>query len=270
MIRVGTSGFSFRGWIGNVYPPGTKSHQMFSYYVERLGFKCLELNYTFYHQPEARTMGALLRNSPEDFRFTAKAHRSITHQAPCGVSRAEFDAACGRYLEGIEPLVEAARLGCILAQFPHSFQANRSNLLFLELLAERFRGFEVVVEFRNQSWAREERFEWFSQLKLGVCAVDEPKVGSLMAFVPHFTSKIAYFRLHGRNEKWFSDPEGRYDYLYSREELAGLIPDLLDAEQRGLETYIMFNNCHAGAAARNAAMMRELLGSGDTAQPQMF
>jgi uncharacterized protein YecE (DUF72 family) len=47
--------------------------------------------------------------------------------------------------------------------------------------------------------------------------------------------------------------------VYSRQELEGLLPHFVQTRRLGLETYIMFNNCHAGAAAGNAAMLRELM-----------
>lgn len=260
MIWIGTSGFSFKGWVGPVYPPGTRPHQMFPYYVNNLGFKCVELNYTFYQQPQPRTMEALLRCSGEDFLFTVKAHSSLTHDILDGVTYEEHRSACRHFLLGIQPLVESEKLGCILAQFPGSFYPSRSSLSLLESLADSFSGLEVVVEFRNRFWAREGYFQSLGQLGLGICAVDEPQIGGLVPFFPCFTSRIAYFRLHGRSQKWFSDPESRYDYLYTRGELEQMTPFFLSAHQQGLETYIMFNNCHAGAAARNAAMVRELIG----------
>jgi len=30
---VGTSGYSFRDWVGNFYPPGTRRQEMFAQYV---------------------------------------------------------------------------------------------------------------------------------------------------------------------------------------------------------------------------------------------
>ena len=269
MVWVGTSGFSFKGWVGPVYPPGTRPHQMFPYYVHCLGFKCLELNYTFYRQPQTRTMEALSRISGEDFRFTVKAHSSLTHNT-AGTTGDEQRSSSRRFLDGIKPLTEAGKLGCVLAQFPRSFYPSDSSLSYLQSLAHHFSGLELVVEFRNKCWAREEHFEFLHRLGLGVCAVDEPRERDLMPFVPHFTSKIAYFRLHGRNERWFSHPESRYDYLYSRDELRSLSTDFTQAHQDGLETYVFFNNCHAGAAARNAAMIRELLGQVESPQPRLI
>jgi uncharacterized protein YecE (DUF72 family) len=46
-ILVGTSGFSFNDWVGEVYPVGIKKHDMLPYYEEAPGFKALEVKYTY-------------------------------------------------------------------------------------------------------------------------------------------------------------------------------------------------------------------------------
>jgi uncharacterized protein YecE (DUF72 family) len=104
---------------------------------------------------------------------------------------------------------------------------------------------------------------------MGCCVVDEPKIPRLMPFEPRRTSDVAYFRFHGRNQNWFScSREERYNYLYSKDELGEFIPPLRSVSSGAKMTYTFFNNCHAGAAARNALMMKTMLGLIDTLTPQ--
>jgi len=117
-----------------------------------------------------------------------------------------------------------------------------------------------VYEFRNRGWASEETTNRPKQAGIGLCVVDEPQVGVLMPMVPAVTSDIAYLRLHGRNRKWFEDPSQRYDYLYSDEELMGLLPTIETMASQSRTMYIAFNNCHVGSAVRNAKTMPDLLG----------
>ena len=51
----------------------------------------------------------------------------------------------------------------------------------------------------------------------------------------------------------------RYEYLYSEGELRKFIPDIKDISKKTGKTFVFFNNCHAGSAAKNAAQMAKLL-----------
>ena len=51
MIKVGTSGFSFPDWVGNIYPANIKKGDMLPYYEQKLGFKITEINSTYYTIP---------------------------------------------------------------------------------------------------------------------------------------------------------------------------------------------------------------------------
>ena len=51
---VGTSGYSFRDWVGNFYPAGTQQRDMFGLYVQH--FEMVELNFTYYRMPTADIM----------------------------------------------------------------------------------------------------------------------------------------------------------------------------------------------------------------------
>jgi uncharacterized protein YecE (DUF72 family) len=75
------------------------------------------------------------------------------------------------------------------------------------------------------------------------------------------TTEDAYVRLHGRNAKnwWRGDRDTRYDYDYSEEELREWLQRIAELADKARRTYLFFNNCHAGQAARNAKLMQELL-----------
>ena len=51
MIKVGTSGFSFSDWVGNIYPANIKKGEMLQYYEQKLGFKITEINSAYYTIP---------------------------------------------------------------------------------------------------------------------------------------------------------------------------------------------------------------------------
>ncbi len=253
-ILVGTSGFSFDDWIGEVYPPGTRKQDMLPYYVNKLGFKALEVNYTYYSMPSHRTMESFARRTASDFSFVVKAYKGITHSIEGDVRE-----TCRFFKQGVEPLGES--LKALLFQFPYMFLPTDENIAYLRKIRDEFAGYESVIEFRNAKWFEERYFDLLRDLSLGFCVVDEPKLKGLMPFTPVLTSRTGYFRFHGRNRAWFREPvDVRYDYLYSEKELKSFVQPIEDIAS-GTEgtTFVFFNNCHAGKAARNAQTMIELL-----------
>ncbi|MEN6615941.1 MAG: DUF72 domain-containing protein [Syntrophorhabdus sp.] len=253
-ILVGTSGFSFDDWVGEVYPPGTRRQDMLPYYVSHLGFKTLEVNYTYYTMPSLKTMESFARRTPRDFAFVVKAFSGITHSIDGNIRE-----TCRFFKEGISPLGDS--LKGLLFQFPYMFLPTEANIAYLRNVKDEFVDYESIIEFRNAKWFDPKYFDLLRELSLGFCVVDEPKLKGLMPFTPVLTSRTGYFRFHGRNRSWFREPvDVRYDYLYSDKELQGFIEPILNvASSTDGATFVFFNNCHSGKAARNALTMIDLL-----------
>ncbi len=254
MVLVGTSGFSYRDWKGPVYPKGLRESEMLAFYSER--FRALELNFSYYALPKAATSRSLLERSAGRVEFVVKAHRSMTHTRDA--AGADYEA----FLRGVEPLAEAGRLGGCLLQFPHAFRRSRPNARYLLEVCRKLAPLELVVEFRNASWAATETYDFLRSHGLGYCSVDEPRLEGLMPAEAVVTSPVGYVRFHGRNrEKWWRHKEAyeRYDYLYSEEELTEWVPKLRRMEAEAERVYAFFNNHYAGQAVANARMLEALL-----------
>lgn len=257
-IYVGTAGFSYSDWKGVFYPESLSPRQFLEYYSGR--FPCVEIDFTYYRQPSPKTMGSMASRVGPDFRFTVKAHRTITHEIP---SPSELEKEIATFVEGITPMAEAGVLGCVLYQFPWSFRYSRENLAYVSSLGSLITLAPAVVEFRNASWARDDVYRALRDSGTGFCCVDEPSLPSLFPKVAVVTSNLAYVRFHGRNAaKWFNHKEAweRYDYLYSDEEMMPWVSRIRNMEEKADEVYVMYNNCHRGQAALNALRMQELLG----------
>jgi uncharacterized protein YecE (DUF72 family) len=252
-ILVGTSGFSFDDWVGKVYPPGTRKHEMLQYYERTLGFNALEVNYTYYAMPSARTMESFSKRTSKEFSFVVKAYKGMTHE-----KGKDLKAQCRSFRQGIEPL--NGNLKAILFQFPYSFVPNDENISYMKELKKEFAGYESVIEFRNVQWSNAQYLDMLRSLSLGYCIVDEPKLKGLLPFTPVSTSSTGYFRFHGRNRAWFREPvDVRYDYLYSEKELEQFVAPIQNISQQAKTTFVFFNNCHAGKAVKNAMMLVEML-----------
>lgn len=260
-IRLGTSGYSFGDWKGSVYPQCIKDSEMFAYYVNQFRLNTVEINYTYYRMPAMKVFSAYAWKSPSGFDFTVKLFAGITHAPWSSDSRGELDGElCSRFIAGIQPLADAGKLGCLLAQFPPYMLPGKRAWDYLLALRDVLGGYRLVCEFRHRKWASEHTIKTLKRAGIGFCVVDEPQVGSLMPLIPAVTCDVAYLRLHGRNRLWFKDRSVRYDYLYSEQELRAMLPIVNSMAARSSEVYILFNNCHAGSALRNVKMMQYLLG----------
>jgi uncharacterized protein YecE (DUF72 family) len=262
-IRVGTSGFYFDDWAGTVYPIGLNKRDWLTFYERELGFRALEVNYTYYSLPSEKNLASMSRKTSEGFDFVIKAHRSMTHDIWTDNKRSEIidNTESFKVFKGaLSPLIDDGKLACVLAQFPYFFYRNRGNEDYLAKFKDRMGDIPTVIEFRNRAWHGESALDILRRNDLGYCIVDEPKIRGLMPYHPVATSDIAYFRFHGRNKNWYNAPlEVRYDYLYSEGELKDFISDILNLAETVPKTMVFFNNCHAGQAAKNAIEIAKML-----------
>jgi len=271
-FRIGTSGFSFDDWLGRAYPAGLPKAKMLEHYEGVLGFDTVELNFTYYAMPAPRTLQSMVSRTGADFCFVVRSHKDMTHDIWADEDRRvlkDTGDVFRAFRAGISPLVDSGRLGCVLVQLPVFFYPVPQNFEYLQKMPALMPGVSIVVEFRNRAWLRPDAFRLLEESGMGCCVVDEPKLSRLMPFEPRRTSDIAYFRFHGRNRNWFNaSREERYNYLYSAAELDEFVPALRSVSAGAKTTFVFFNNCHAGAAARNALMMKQMLGLIDTLTPE--
>lgn len=255
MIRIGTSGYSYADWRGTFYPPKLPDRGFLEFYARH--FDTCELNFTYYRIPNPHIFRKMLEKTGERFTFVVKAHQSITHGRDAGIKGiVEFG-------KSLEPLRKADALGCVLLQFPFSFRPDKTSYEYLQRLRDSFADFPLVAEFRKRDWIKERTFDFLRETGIGFCNVDEPALKGLMPPTAEATSRIGYFRFHGRNKaRWWKhdDPAERYDYLYSREELEEWVPRVRQVEKKTDATFVFTNNHFQAKAVQNADMLKDLLG----------
>lgn len=255
MILIGTSGFSYDDWKGKFYPERLAKKDMLAFYARRFG--TTEINSSYYAIPGAASFAGMAKKTPPGFDFVVKAHKDMTHAEE--TNREIFEI----FLGSIQPLREAGKFGCMLAQFPWSFRRTDENTDKLKDFRDMIGDLPTVIEFRNSDWVNEDTFGLLRELDFGFCSVDEPHLKGLMPPIAAATSPIGYVRFHGRNaKKWWKHEESheRYDYLYSEEELSEWVPRVTDIETQTSKTYVFFNNHYQGKSAQNAQMFARMLG----------
>lgn len=259
MIYVGTSGYSYKDWIGPFYPEGTKQRDMLELYARR--FAAVEINATYYNVFSEKTFAGMAERTPPGFRFSIKAPGTATHAPGDAPLRLHDDVRFFR--ENIEPLAARNKLSAVLMQFPNSFRPDERSREYLEMLRDVWKGICLVAEFRNREWQNAETLRFLERLHVSWCNVDQPQFKSMLHPSSDVTDGRGYVRFHGRNyQKWWTgDNTTRYDYLYTPAELEPWTDRLAEVDAEVQETLAFFNNHRRAQAVENAGMLTAMLRS---------
>ncbi len=256
MIYVGTSGFSYDDWVGPYYSPNLSKNDWLSFYAKE--FNTLEINFTYYRMPTARTLAGMARKTPSEFLFTIKTPQEMTH------TREAEPALFAQFIEALKPLRDEKKFGAVLAQFPHSFHYSSENLAYLKTFREHLRDLPVVIEFRDAQWLNAKTFAFLREQQLGFCCVDEPRLKGLLPPAAEATAPVAYVRFHGRNAaKWWQHEQAyeRYDYAYTKTELEEWIPQIRKLNDLAEVTFVFANNHYRAQGIETARQLKLLLES---------
>ncbi len=177
------------------------------------------------------------------------------------------------FLEALEPLRTAGKLGGILFQLPPYVVWKTASLDYLEWAREQLGADRMLVEFRHRSWfedgIREELLRWLEERTMSYVTVDAPKLDArnVPRTVVAATSPLAYVRFHGRNAATWNARGGgaaqRFDYLYGEDELREWVEPLRELASQSEEAYAFFNNNNqtdgVAQAPAGAQLLRRLL-----------
>jgi uncharacterized protein YecE (DUF72 family) len=161
-VRIGTSGYSYKEWLGSFYPEGLPAKQMLAYYAAR--FPTVEINNTFYRMPAASMLASWAAEVPAEFVFVLKATQRLTHQKrlkDCAEDTAYF-------LRTADEL--AARLGPIFFQLPPNMKKDVARLdAFLETVPKKYRS---AWEFRHETWFADDVYAVLEKHGAALCIAD--------------------------------------------------------------------------------------------------
>jgi uncharacterized protein YecE (DUF72 family) len=261
-LYCGPSGWSYQHWNGIVYP---KLKPRGFHALDELAnyFDAVEINTTFYQhiRPEiARLWLQKVAHNPK-FLFTAKLGRRFTHERLLG------SGDIAQFKDGLWPLHQARKLGCVLMQFPWTFRFTEENRRHLIAVRRAFHEFPLVAEMRHSSWTHEEALGTLIDYKIGFANIDQADYTKATPPGSFLTSSIGYVRLHGRNpDDWKREfgrtekPVAAHDYLYSREELLEWKPRIKQLQEHAEKTFVFANNDVGGKSVVNALELAAMLG----------
>jgi uncharacterized protein YecE (DUF72 family) len=225
-IYIGTSGWAYKTWQPDFFPPKLPQKQFLRYYATKLN--AVEINYTFHHLLSEKTIANWLAETPESFRFVLKAHQSITHFHRLR----NVDEPLLRFLSSIQPLAAAHRLGPVLFQLPGLFKADPEGLdAFLAMLP---RSLKAAFEFRDQSWFQQSTYEVLRRHRAALCIVESDKLSTPEVI----TAEFVYFRYRKAE--------------YTAGERAAITSDLARISGRAAEIYGFFKHLESPESALHA------------------
>jgi uncharacterized protein YecE (DUF72 family) len=239
MIVIGTSGWSYPHWQGVLYPHGTKPWHRLDYYVAQ--FSTAELNSSFYRWPGMAAFKSWQKKLPENFLLSVKAPRHLTHQQRLHAPEKWIQriAACWHEL--------GDKRAVLLVQLSPRFALDYERLQYF--LGQMPPWVKLAVEFRHESWHREEVFRLLEAYGVAYCVMS----GAGLPCVLRATARHVYVRLHG------PDTQHLYGGFYSDADLQWWRDRILEWYHQGRDVFVYFNNDGGGYAVYNAHTLRRLL-----------
>jgi uncharacterized protein YecE (DUF72 family) len=288
-ILVGTASWSDPGFVERWYPKKMPAGERLQWYSQH--FETVEVNSTFYSVPEPRMVERWCAATPDDFMFDVKLHQLFSfHSTPAKLlppalqKCAEPDAR-GRvkatpdsqetllqiFLRSMSILSDAGKLGVFLLQLSPTFSPRKHELDELDRLIEMLSDFDLAIEFRNRNWAVGDQLEstvdFLRKHHAIFVNVDAPVSDHFMVMpsdVDEVTNpKVAYLRLHGRNEKAYITGKtvaARFDYDYSDDEIEETAERSTKLAGEAHEVHVIFNNNNLDYAPHAALRLRKALG----------
>ena len=276
---------------GRFYPKEAKSAEArLRHYATQ--FPLVEVDSSYYGMPTPANAQLWAERTPDHFTFNVKAFRLFTgHQTSPAVLPKDIQQTLGpeapkvlyykdtpkeirdelwrRFSEALEPLRQAGKLGAVHFQFAPWLLRNREGLAHVEHCVEMMEGHLLSVEFRNKSWFDGDNLGKTVAFEkaLGVVhtVVDGPQgFANCVPRVWEVTQpSLALVRLHGRNQDTWnikgSASSSRFNYWYSQEELAAMVPDVRRMAQLAEWVHVVFNTNYEDQGQVNAQLMAQQL-----------
>ncbi|MEX0928818.1 MAG: DUF72 domain-containing protein [Balneolales bacterium] len=237
-IHIGTSGWHYKHWKGPFYREDENIGNFLKVYCQK--FSTVEINNTFYNLPERKTLEQWKDITPDDFIFSIKASRYITHMKKLKDPKDPLK----NFYKGIEPLKE--KTGAVLFQLPPRWKINPERLNgFLDQLSRDYRH---TFEFRDETWFDEKTYKTLENHPAAFCIYDLKQRTS----PKKTTADFVYIRLHGPGKNAYEgeyQEKGLYEWAQYIKEWSG----------NGKVVYCYFDNDQNGYAPKDALRLKEMV-----------
>lgn len=249
-IYVGTQGWNYDGWVGPLYPDGTRPADYLSIYAR--AFDTVEVDSTFYAIPPVRTIRGWYDRTPRGFSFALKMPQEITHERKLRNS----DDVAALFYDRARELGE--KLGPVLIQLAPDFAPVELPAL-AKLLPALPRDIRFSVEFRHRGWLTDGVIALLGEHGVGLTLSDARWIPrkQMLALAARPTADFVYVRLMGANRDIADYSRIQLDRTQELEQWAGVLWPLA---RKGVMVYGYVSNHFAGHSPQSARELQRALG----------
>ncbi|MFQ6011659.1 MAG: DUF72 domain-containing protein [Nitrososphaerales archaeon] len=244
-LRVGCSGWSYKDWVGPFYPRDTQAKNYLGVYSSV--FNSVEIDSSFYRIPNQFMISNWKKITPEDFLFSAKFPKKITHD----LKFKEVSTYLSYFYDTMGKL--GTKLGPLILQLPPSFKFEKGMKLLENFFSSDLnKEIRHTIEFRHKSWFRQDVYNLLHEYNICLCwsinqYVDTPR---------EITSDFIYARMVGDRSitKFNGIQKNRTE---QSKEMFDSIEGSLDSID---DAFVFFNNHFAGFGPESVNEFRRLAG----------
>lgn len=240
-IYIGTSGWSYKDWVGKYYPEGLKAAEWLPFYAN--DFDTVEINASFYRLPQKQTVINWIHKVPAHFKFCPKASRYLTH-----IKRLkEPEEPMERFFGIFEPMKE--KMGPVLLQLPPNLKFDYDIAEhFFKLLHKKYKAYDFALEVRHETWMDNNALGLLAKHDIAF-VISQSGVG--FPYSEIVTAKNIYVRFHGPGKLYASSYTDKMLKAFAKKFKAWL--------KEGHDIWVFFNNDWFTYAIQNAKTLKKIM-----------
>jgi len=234
IIHIGTSGWSYPHWKDCFYADVVKKDWLTHYAAQ---FNTVEINASFYRLQSAETFQKWCQQTPDDFRFSLKANRYLTHTKRLNdpLDSVLIEKQHAQYLH--------PKLACVLWQLPKNQTKDMHKLQHFVAALTQWQEVNHAIEFRHASWFDDETETLLASHNAVPCVSDAADWPMWLTL----NNDPLYIRLHG------------HTHTYSSNYTTIQLKKWAECIKHHHNAWIYFDNDAECAAAKNAIELQKLV-----------
>ena len=234
-LNIGCSGWSYEGWKGNFYPKDMENKDYLSYYSKF--FKFVEVDSTYYHIPSRFSVRGWKDKTPEDFKFSLKFPKVITHEKKLE----DVVKPLSILFYSLEPLIEKTLT--LLIQLPPFLSEKKGFNPLQGMIRHLDKRFRYSLEVRHSSWFNDNLYDLLKENNISLVWSVRDKLQSPSII----TSDQVYLRFIG--DRSISEKDFGKIVKDRRKEMLEYVKKVRETQNENSnisDVLIAFNNHFAG------------------------